>query len=73
MDSETLQTTLEETGELMVNVEEFDVPIELHLHDTDIGDETVTIELADGTLTFALDAVTGYWKHYHSLADYGLE
>lgn len=73
MDAETLQAELDKTGELMVNVEEFEVPLELHLHDTDIGEETVTLELADGTLSFGLDDVTGYWKHYHSLADYGLE
>ena len=73
MDSDDLQSALEKTGELMVNVEEFEVPLELHLHDTDIGEETVTLELADGELEFATDAVTGYWKHYHSLADYGLE
>lgn len=73
MNADTLQSELEQTGELMVTVEEFEVPLELHLHDTDIGDDTVTVELADGTLVFSLDAVTGYWKHYHSLADYGLE
>lgn len=73
MDAETLQSELEETGELMVTVEEIEVPLELHLHDTEIGEEMVTLQLADGTLNFALDAVTGYWKHYHSLADYGLE
>ncbi len=73
MDQETLQSELEATGELMVNVEEFEVPLELHLHDTEIGTEQVTLNLSDGTLTFALDSVTGYWKHYHSLADYGLE
>lgn len=73
MDPEILRSKLEESGEVMVNVEEFDVPLELHLHDTEIGSEEVTLELADGTLTFALDAVTGYWEHYHSLNDYGLE
>lgn len=73
MDSETLQAKLEESGELMVNVEEFETPLELHLHDTTFGDETVTLELADGTLEFDIDAITGYWKHYHSTADYGLE
>ncbi len=73
MDQETLQSELEATGELMVNVEEFEVPLELHLHDTEIGTEQVTLNLSDGTLTFALDSITGYWKHYHSLADYGLE
>ena len=73
MDADILQSELEKNGELMVNVEEFGMPLELHLHDTDIGTESVTLELADGELNFALDAVTGYWKHYHSLADYGLE
>ena len=73
MDSETLQSELEEAGELMVMVEEFDEPFELHLHDTDIGEEAVSLELADGELTFDIDAVTGYWKHYHSLGDYQLD
>ncbi len=73
MNSETLQSELEANGELMVKVEEFEMPLELHLHDTEVGDEQVTLELADGTITFSLDAVKGYWQHYHSLADYGLE
>ena len=73
MDPKTLQSKLEESGELMVNVEEFEVPLELHLHDAEIGDDEVTLELADGTLTFAVDAVTGCWEHYHSLDDYGLQ
>lgn len=73
MDAETLQARLEKNGELMVNVAEFDVPLELHLHDTEIGEETVTLQLSDGELEFDLDEVTGFWKHYHSLADLGLE
>lgn len=73
MDQETLQAELEATGELMVAVEKFEEPIELHLHDADIGTERVRLELADGTLTFSLDAIAGYWEHYHSLEDYGLE
>ena len=73
MNANTLESELERTGELMVNVEEFEVPLELHLHDTSIGDERVTLELADGELTFGIDSVTGYWHHYHSLADYGLD
>lgn len=56
----------------MVTVEEFDEPFELHLHDTEIGDETVTLELSDGELVFNIDAVTGYWTHTHSLGDYDL-
>lgn len=73
MDSETLQSKLEENGELMVNVEEFDVPLELHLHDTAFEGGRVRLDLADGDLAFDSEDVTGYWKHYHSLADYGLE
>ena len=73
MDQETLQSELEEAGELMVVVEEFDEPFELHLHDADIGEETISLKLADGELTFAIDAVVGYWSHYHSLDDYGLD
>lgn len=73
MDPETLRSELEETGELMVAVDGFDAPLELHRHDADVGSETVALDLADGRLTFALDSVTGYWRHRHSLADYGLE
>jgi hypothetical protein len=73
MDASDLQSMLEENGELMVNVAEFDVPLELHLHDTDIGTETVRLNLTDGVLTFDVDEVTGAWQHTHSLADFGLE
>lgn len=72
MDASTLQSKLEEAGEVMVTVGEFEEPLELHLHDTEIGEETVTLELADGTLEFATDEVTGVWLHRHSLDDYGL-
>ena len=73
MDSKQLQNALDESGELMVAVEEFETPLELHLHDADIGEEIVTLQLADGTLRFDIDSVVGYWEHYHSLADYGLD
>ncbi|WP_290814535.1 hypothetical protein [Halovivax sp.] len=73
MHPETLRAKLDEYGELMVTVTEFDQPLELHRHDAEIGDELVTLELADGTLEFAVDEVVAAWKHYHSLADYGLE
>jgi hypothetical protein len=73
MDAEDLRAMLETNGELMVKVTEFGEPLELHLHDTDIGDETVTLELTDGILTFDVDEVTGAWQHTHSLADLGLE
>lgn len=72
MNASTLQNALETNGEIMVTVEEFDTPLELHLHDTEIEDDVVVLELADGELTFAIDAVTGYWHHYHSSDDYGL-
>jgi hypothetical protein len=73
MDSTELQAMLEEYGELMVAVSEFDQPLELHLHDTEIGDEFVRLELTDGILKFDVDEVTGAWQHTHSLADLGLE
>lgn len=73
MDPSDLQSMLEENGELMVNVAEFDVPLELHLHDTEIGTDTVRLNLTDGVLTFDVDEVTGAWQHTHSLADFGLE
>lgn len=73
MDADTLQDALEESGELMVTVEEFETPLELHLHDTEIGENSIRLELADGTLHFDIDAVNGYWHHYHSLGDYDLD
>lgn len=73
MDADTLQSELDDAGELMVKVEEFDQPFELHLHDTTIKDETITVQLDDGRLTFGTDRVAGYWRHLHSTADYGLE
>jgi hypothetical protein len=73
MDPEDLRTMLEENGELMVMVAEFDEPLELHLHDTDIGEDSVTLRLTDGVLEFNIDDITGAWQHTHSLADLGLE
>ncbi|MFT4892205.1 MAG: hypothetical protein ACI9YT_003146 [Halobacteriales archaeon] len=73
MDATTLQARLEEAGELMIAVAEFDQPLELHLHDAEIGEETVTLQLSDGQIEFDIDEVTGAWKHTHSLADYQLE
>jgi hypothetical protein len=73
MDADDLQAMLEKNGELMVAVAEFDQPVELHLHDTEIGDEMVRLELTDGVLKFDIDEVAGAWQHTHSLADLGLE
>ncbi|MEF8831884.1 MAG: hypothetical protein V5A23_10160, partial [Halobacteriales archaeon] len=69
MESGDLREMLEANGELMVAVAEFDQPLELHLHDTEIGDDAVRLELTDGVLTFDVDEVTGAWQHTHSLAD----
>jgi hypothetical protein len=73
MESDELTQMLETNGELMVTVSEFDQPLELHLHDTEIGEETVRLQLTDGILTFDVDEVVGAWQHTHSLADFGLE
>jgi hypothetical protein len=73
MNASELQSMLEENGELMIQVADFDEPIELHLHDTRIDDDTVHLELTDGILTFDVDNVAGAWQHTHSLADLGLE
>lgn len=73
MDPEKLRSMLEDNGELMVKVAEFDETVELHLHDAEIGEETVHLDLTDGTLEFDVDAVSGAWQHTHSLADLGLE
>lgn len=73
MEANELQEMLDANGELMVAVAEFEQPLELHLHDTDIDEESVRLELTDGVLTFDVDEVTGAWQHTHSLADLGLE
>jgi len=68
-----LQSELEAKGELMLAVSEFDEPLEMHLHDTEIEDGVITIDLTDGVLTFDVDEVVAVWHHTHSLADFGLE
>lgn len=73
MESDDLQEMLETNGELMVTVAEFDEPLELHLHDAEIGEDYVRLQLTDGILTFDIDDVSGAWQHTHSLADFGLE
>lgn len=72
MNADELEAMLEENGEVMVQVADIDTPLELHLHDTEVGKESVVVQLADGELKFDLADVSAAWKHYHSLADYGL-
>lgn len=72
MEATDLEAKLEDAGELMVLVEEFDEPLELHLHDTEFDGAMVTLDLADGELEFSTDRVAGVWKHSHSLAHYDL-
>lgn len=73
VEADDLQEKLEQNGELMIAVSEFDDPLELHLHDTEIDDETIQVQLTDGILTFETDAVVAAWHHTHSLEDLGLE
>ncbi|MFC7078121.1 hypothetical protein [Haloarcula halophila] len=73
VETDELQSKLEEKGELILAVSEFDDPLEMHLHDTEITDGTVRIQLTDGVLTFDTDEVVAVWHHTHSLADFGLE
>lgn len=73
MEAAELQSMLEEYGELMVMVAEFDQPLELHLHDAEVGEELVRLELTDGVIKFNIDDITGAWQHTHSLDDLGLE
>jgi len=68
-----LQSELEEKGELMLAVSEFDEPLEMHLHDSEIEDGIIKIQLTDGVLTFDVEEVVAVWHHTHSLADFGLE
>lgn len=73
IEADDLREKLEQNGELMIAVSEFEDPLELHLHDTEIEDETVRVQLTDGVLTFEIDAIVGTWHHTHSLEDLGLE
>ncbi|ERH06795.1 MAG: hypothetical protein J07HN4v3_02419 [Halonotius sp. J07HN4] len=73
VEADELQAELESKGELMLAVSEFEEPLEMHLHDTEITDDAVRIDLTDGVLTFDVDEVVSMWHHTHSLADFGLE
>jgi hypothetical protein len=73
VETDELRSKLEEKGELMIAVSEFDEPLEMHLHDTEIADGTVRIQLTDGVLTFDIDEIVAVWHHTHSLADLGLD
>ena len=43
VDTAELQSELEQKGELMIAVSEFDEPIKMHLHDTEIADGVIKI------------------------------
>lgn len=73
MNDEELRNKIAAAGELIVKVEEIDSPLELHVHDTEVADGAVVLELSDGTFEFDIDRIAATWKHYHSLADYSLE
>lgn len=73
INGEELSERLEQNGELMIAVSDFDEPIELHLHDTDVNEDTVRLELTDGSLTFDVEEIVAAWHHTHSLEDLGLE
>ncbi|MCX2818726.1 hypothetical protein EGH25_05090 [Haladaptatus sp. F3-133] len=73
IDGDELNERLEKNGELMIAVSDFDKPIELHLHDTEVNEETVHLELTDGDLTFDVEEIVAAWHHTHSLKDLGLE
>lgn len=58
---------------MMVAVSEFDQPLEFHLHDIEIGAESVRLAVTDRILKFDVTGVTGAWRRMHTLADLGLE
>lgn len=72
MDASTLQSELEEKGEIMVKVAEFDEPVELHVYDTNITDDVIEVDMADGDLMIDVDEVIAVWTHMHHLEDFGL-
>lgn len=72
MDATEIREMLESKGEVMVQVADFDEPLELHLHDTEVGADTITLQLADGEVVFDADAVSGAWYHLHTAEDLGL-
>jgi dihydroxyacetone kinase-like predicted kinase len=73
MNADELRRQLEQYGELMVAVSEFEQPLELHLHDTEIAENLVRLQLTDGVVTFDVDEVSGAWYHTHSSEELGLE
>lgn len=73
VETEELQSKLDEKGGLMLAVSEFDEPLEMYLYDTEIADGTVKIQLTDGVFTFDTDEIVAVWHHTHSFADFGLE
>jgi len=73
MNGKELKEKIENSGELIVKVEEIDAPLELHVHDTTVFKDAVILELSDGEIQFEIDRIAATWKHYHSLSDYGLE
>lgn len=72
MPERNLKQWLDGAGELMVQVDGFDKPFELHKHDTTFENGSVTLELTDGEIQFDTDDVSGVWKHKKSLSDYDL-
>lgn len=68
-----LRSELEAKGEIMIAVSESEEPLEVHLHDTEVADGEVHIQLTDGVLTFDTEEVVAAWHHTHSLADFGVE
>jgi hypothetical protein len=70
-DGEELSERLEQNGELMIAVSDFDGPIELRLHDTEVKEETVHLELTDGSLTFDVEETVT--ARHHSIEDLGFE
>ena len=60
MESAELRSKIEGLGEAKVNVGELEISCDVHPQDTDICEDTVPVEMADGELVFDTHAVAGY-------------
>jgi hypothetical protein len=63
-----VEAELEEAGELLVTLDSGE-KVELHLHDTEFGDNGVTVELADGEFSFPYDVIESTGIHLQETSD----
>lgn len=72
MNKQTIEDKLNDAGELLVTLDSGD-KVEFHLHDTTCGEDGVTIELADGEMSFTYDVIESVGLHRQTTEDFGFE